>query len=343
MKVAFAAPYSISAVNGGLRRQALNTIEVLKEKGVEAFLLSPWTPLEDIKPDLVHIFGASVENTGLAARLHEKGIPYVVSPVFFSNRKAWTIKAAINLEMLSEFFGAGFRSDFNQKALICQRAAYVLPNTDEEARLVEESFSVSPLNIRIVPNAVENRFEQPTAGLFESKYGVKDFVLFAGQAGAPRKRVLDLIEAAPEINAPVVIIGSFNRDNYGEECIRKAATADNIILIDTLPHESELLASAYAAAKVFALPSDFETPGIAAMEAALAGCNIVITSVGGTREYFRDKAFYIEPGNRSQLISALQNALKRDADTALKEHILREFNWDIVAEKTMEVYRELCS
>ena len=36
-------------------------------------------------------------------------------------------------------------------------------------------------------------------------------------------------------------------------------------------HDDPLLASAYAAARVFALPSWFETPGLAALEAALAG------------------------------------------------------------------------
>ncbi len=35
-----------------------------------------------------------------------------------------------------------------------------------------------------------------------------------------------------------------------------------------LDHDDPLLASAYAAARVFALPSWFETPGLAALEAA---------------------------------------------------------------------------
>jgi len=43
-----------------------------------------------------------------------------------------------------------------------------------------------------------------------------------------------------------------------------------------------MLASAYAACDVFVLPSMFETPGIAALEAGLAGAKIVITKYGGT-------------------------------------------------------------
>jgi len=40
--------------------------------------------------------------------------------------------------------------------------------------------------------------------------------------------------------------------------------------IGFLPHDSEELQSAYAAAKVFVLPSNFETPGLTALEAGLA-------------------------------------------------------------------------
>ena len=62
-----------------------------------------------------------------------------------------------------------------------------------------------------------------------------------------------------------------------------------------LDHDDPLLASAYAAARVFALPSWFETPGLAALEAALAGCAVVITPYGSTREYFGGLVAYARP------------------------------------------------
>ena len=46
---------------------------------------------------------------------------------------------------------------------------------------------------------------------------------------------------------------------------------------------------------MFALPSWFETPGLAALEAALAGCSVVITPFGSTREYFGDLVEYARP------------------------------------------------
>src|SRR5690606_26899639 len=158
--------------------------------------------------------------------------------------------------------GGGIRSEYAVKAELCGMAEMVLPNTDEEARLIEQSFSIPSQKIFVVPNGVESRFADADAELFESAYRVKDFVLFAGQAGAPRKNVIQLLEIAPHINAPVVIIGDFYDDDYGKKCIELAKKTGNVHLIETLDHDSDLLASAYAACKVFVLPSLFETPGI---------------------------------------------------------------------------------
>ena len=72
-----------------------------------------------------------------------------------------------------------------------------------------------------------------------------------------------------------------------------------------LTHDDPLLASAYAAARVFALPCWFETPGLAALEAALAGCAVVITPYGSTREYFGDLVEYARPDRPGEIERAL--------------------------------------
>ena len=115
-----------------------------------------------------------------------------------------------------------------------------------------------------------------------------------GHIGPARKNVLGLIRALRTIDHPAVIIGKII-GKEGEQCLKEAAENKNILIIPGLENESEMLASAYAACDVFALPSLFETPGIAALEAALAGSKIVITPHGGTREYFGTMAHYVDP------------------------------------------------
>jgi glycosyltransferase involved in cell wall biosynthesis len=102
-----------------------------------------------------------------------------------------------------------------------------------------------------------------------------------------------------------------------------------------------MLASAYAACDVFALPSLFETPGIAALEAGLAGAKIAITPFGGTKDYFGPLADYTDPYSVDSIRRGIRNALNRKKDSALREHIKKEFLWSRVAEKTKAVYQSV--
>lgn len=341
MKVGFAAPMSIAAVNGGVRAQALNTIEHLKAFGVEPVLLTPWDDIKALNLDLIHVFGASIENAGIVNQIQALGIPITLSPVFYSNRSAAVIRRAIKLEKYLSILGSGIRSDFSIKADICFKSNLIFPNTTDEAELISRGFQIPYKLIEIIPNAVEEHFAHATPDLFIEKYGIKDFVLFAGQAAAPRKNVIKLLEVAPNIEAPVVIIGSLNNDEYGNKCRNLAEQAGNVTLIETLPHDSDLLVSAYAASNIFVLPSHYETPGIAAMEAALAGSKIVITDRGGTKDYFADEAEYINPDSAASLLNGLKNAMDSKPSETLKKHILDNFTWHKVAEKTANQYKRL--
>jgi|AntRauTorckE6833_2_1112554.scaffolds.fasta_scaffold05148_6 glycosyltransferase involved in cell wall biosynthesis len=341
MKVGYVAPISIAAVNGGIRTQALSTIQHIKAFDVQPFLLSPWDDLHALELDLIHVFGASIENVGIADQLYSLGIPFVISPVFYSNRSAKVINRAIKIEKLGAIAGQGIRSDFSVKADLCAKANLVLPNTSDEFRLIEQGFSISPTKIEVVPNGVEDRFAESNPDLFIEKFGIKDFVLFVGQAGAPRKNVRKLLEVASSLDTKLVIIGSFHEDDYGNECKSMAAGSKNVVLIDTLEHHSELLASAYAASKVFVLPSMYETPGIAALEAALAGSNIVITQYGGTKDYFEDHAEYIDPNSTSSILKGLQIALEKKASEELSDNILDTFTWQKVSQKTFDQYKRI--
>lgn len=341
MKVGYVAPMSIAAVNGGMRNQAFNTISKVRELGIEVVQLSPWEDVFDQDLDLVHIFGASVENVGIVNQLKSAGIPFVVSPVFYSNRSAGLIKRVLTFEQLFKPLSKGIRSDFSIQAELCRKANLLLPNTAEEAKMIGKAFSIPNDQIKVIPNGVETHFKNATPDLFIEKYGFEDFVLFAGQAGAERKNVIKLLEIANKIDTPVVIIGSFYNDHYGIKCNKLASRSPNVTLIETLGHDSKLLASAYAASKVFVLPSQFETPGIAAMEAALTGSDIVITQKGGTKECFDEHAEYIDPDSSASLLQGIQNALAKKYSEELRDHILRNYTWAKIAKLTAENYQKL--
>jgi glycosyltransferase involved in cell wall biosynthesis len=171
-------------------------------------------------------------------------------------------------------------------------------------------------------------------------HGSEDFVLYVGRI-EPRKNVLGLVRATCAARLPLVVIGDPvpGHEPYAHAC--HTAGQGTVRWLGGLSHDDPLLASAYAAARVFALPSWFETPGLAALEAALAGCAVVLTPFGCTREYFGDRVPYARPDRPAALVQALKTAWSCGADGAASAHVARHFLWSTVARETAEVYDAL--
>ena len=216
----------------------------------------------------------------------------------------------------------------------------LLPNSETEADQLVRYFGCSREKISIVPNGVEESFATATPDAFIRKYSLKDFILCVGRI-EPRKNQLNMIRALKETDVPFVVIGDYvpKYENYYEMCRREAGA--NVHFLGAIDHASGLLASAYAASKVFLLASWLETPGLAALEAGLAGSNVVITTEGATREYFGEFAGYAPPENLDEIRIQTLAALKKEKNNRLKEHIRSHFLWKNTAQKTLEAYQEI--
>ncbi len=341
MRVCYVVPQNLALVNGGVKTQALQTIEAVKKLGVKPVLLQPWQQLNEHEIDLVHIFHAGAETLEVARKFHELSKPVLLSPVFYTRHKAAVIRRSRKLESITGKWFKGIRTDYSLKASVCEIAQHIAPNTAAEAALIEKGFGISPENITIIPNGVEKRFTEATPDNFRQIYGEREFILFAGQAGAPRKGLITLLEAAKNLQTELFVIGDLYNDAYGNSCRKYFEKYQHYHQLPNLPHDSALLASAYAACKVFVLPSLYETPGIAALEAALGGAEIVITEKGGTREYFGDYAEYITPYSVPSVREAIQKALKKESGSGLKNHILEKYTWQAVGWQTFQLYKKI--
>ena len=335
------AQQSVSMVRGGPLTQLRETARHLSAYGWEVEYFDQWKEFDPARYDAVHIFGASFMTYDTARRLVHFGVPYVVSPIFFTNRSPRTIRMVRRMSRIVARGFSGVRTDYDFTAEVCQGARFVLPNTSDEGRLIAEGMGVPGERIRVVPNGVDTRFADATPELFEREYGLRDFVLNVGHIGSGRKNVLRLMQSMRGLDADLVVIGKVHRGPYAEACMAEAAANPRIHIIEGLPNDSPMLASAYAACRVFALPSIFETPGIAALEAAVAGAAVVITPHGGTRDYFADRATYAEPTSVESIRRGIRTALADGPPEGLADHILRTFAWERVAEQTAEVYGEL--
>lgn len=341
LKILTITPLSAGVVNGGVRTQSFQTVKYLDRPGVHIDLFNPWEPVKPDQYDIIHVFLAGNETLSIARQLSSANTKLVISPVFYTRRGYSAIKAAIRFEKVFQPFVKGIFTDYGIKAEICQSADAILPNTSAEANLIEEGFRISKDKIKVIPNGVNLQFKEATPDYFFQKHGIKNFVLFVGDPSAARKNVWRLIKAFEDIDHDLVIIGSFGNDAYSRDCRELAGLNDRILLIDSVQNNDPLLASAYAAADTFVLPSLFETPGIAALEAALANCKIAITRFGGTDEYFGDEAFYLDPKSIPSIVKTVQSALDSDYSDVLKKVISKKYSWKNVADMTLDVYKNL--
>jgi glycosyltransferase involved in cell wall biosynthesis len=157
----------------------------------------------------------------------------------------------------------------------------------------------------------------------------------------PRKNTLALIRAIRPLGLPLVVIGEAHPafPRYAQDCRR--AGRDQVVWLGKVDHHDPLLASAYAAARVFALPSWFETPGLAALEAALAGSAVVITPYGSTWEYFGDLVEYARPNHEGTIRRAVAKCWEKGADPRLSRRIATHYLWPKVAQITAEAYDQV--
>lgn len=339
MKVCLATYQAVMLLRGGPRTQILQSKAGLEELGVRVSLFNSWKEFRHEDVDLVHFFGANIGTYHLAREIHKLGVPIIVSPIFYTRHSSDNVRRVIKAGRLLRSISRGIWTDYGMMAEMCSWSTLLAANTVDEARLFTEGMGIAEERVRIVPNGVEPRFEKGKASVFKKTFGIDNFILSVGHIGPERKNVRRLIQALQEFNRPAVIIGRIEDTKEGNHCLELAKKNPRLRIIDSIDHDSDLLASAYAACDIFVLPSLFETPGIAALEAGLAGAKIVITPHGGTREYFGDLADYVDPYSVKGIRNGIQIASIRHKDHRLRDHIRKEYLWSKVAKQLLSVYQ----
>jgi glycogen synthase len=124
------------------------------------------------------------------------------------------------------------------------------------------------------------------------------FVLTATRLWDPAKNVATLDATAAGLAWPVHAAGDPTPPGGGEE-----ACCRNLRLLGRLG--SAELAAWLGRAAVFALPARYEPFGLSALEAALAGCALVLGDVDSLRERWDGAAIFVAPDDAEMLRSAI--------------------------------------
>jgi glycogen synthase len=160
----------------------------------------------------------------------------------------------------------------------------------------------------------------------------RPFVLAAGRLWDEAKGVATLAEAAPGLPWPVLVAG----DGPGP-------AGEGVRRLGRLP--SAELRALMAGAAVFAAPARYEPFGLAALEAAAAGCALVLGDVPTLRELWDGAARFVPPGDPGALRRALLDLIGDEGERtrlgALARERARTFTQERMVEGYLGAYAEL--
>ncbi len=220
-------------------------------------------------------------------------------------------------------------------SLAANNAAALLASGTSEIAALRRDYPAAKV-IEVCPVAADFLDFRDGGDLFRKETGLKDFVLCVGRFEL-RKNQLMLLKALEDSDMTVVFAGGgFSyQPSYADAC-RRFKRKGNTVFLDRL--EPKMLASAFQAARVHALPGWLELPGIVSLEAANLGTNVVVSDFGTPRDYLGDDAFYCHPGEPDSIRNAVEAAFHSPTKAGLRERVAK-FTWDRTAISVGETYQ----
>jgi len=327
-------------VPGGHRVQMTKTAESLRRAGttVETVIANH---LPRAVPDVVHGFGLTFAQV---AEAKQRGLRVVLSPIYWKRsyyRKAMRaysrtryVQSLARQAPNALATSLGLRSPWYEDLTRAYAAAdLLLPNSPGEGVAIARELRVTTAQ-RVVPNGVD-----PELFHLSKVVADRDCIVYVGRI-EPRKNQLRLIEALRGTGLPLVLVGPTHphHESYAGRC-RAAARNQRVEFLSTV--SVRRLPSVYQAARVHAMPSFFETTGLASLEAALCGCAIVATREGWAEEYFGGSAVYCRPTSKRSIRSAVERAWELGAESGLRGRILDNYTWAHTARATTRAYEWL--
>lgn len=331
---------------GGLQVQVRETIAALNRLGadkahpLQAQLVDPNRErLDDF--DLIHVFSAINGNYRLVEAACEMGVPVVLSPLV---SPGWDRSAGFRARVADRLAGRltawNVQTSYAQTKRALQLARLVIALGDAERDAIVSGFLVDPARIRVFPNGISQHFFTSSAELFTQRTGISGpFVLMVGSIN-PYKNQLGLVQALAGLDLPIVLIGRVARQDqvYLDTILRSPC----VRWLGELRHDDPLLASAFSAASVVALPSQGEVFPLAVLESLASGTPVVLTDENAldlkeSAFALRKVAWHDGAAQRRAIVEFVDAPPEPAAVRALVE----DYTWQRVASQIAHCYVEI--
>ena len=345
--------------------------EALLRRGVEAVVdCGPEPDLDGF--DLVHLFNVAHRDChAQALNARRQGRPILVSTIYWNQDELlqpgsrersdyverWRTRIRRPLWRLAEWVGLPSKETARRRRLRSQYYALgahgmaravigmahaLLPSSPlERDHLLRDFPSARAKPIRIVPHGIDPalfaRDGHGRGNRFLREHGARDFLLCVGRVER-RKNQVGLLAAVRGLGLPVVLVGASMDDEYAARVRERLGPKD--VWVESWPHDA--MGEIYALARLHALPSFNDIPGLVSLEAAAMGVPVVVSRRGSTWDYLGDRADYCDPDDPQDIRRACEAALARPRPSEdLAAYVRSRFSWDRSADRLLEVYRGL--
>ncbi|HEY6068500.1 MAG TPA: glycosyltransferase, partial [Gaiellaceae bacterium] len=247
------------------------------------------------RPDIVHVFGfRDPVTTGVAAWCRLARVPYVFEPLgMFEPR----LRKVLLKRVLDATVYRG----------VARGAAVVVVASERERDAVVEC-GVAAEKIRVRGNGFPAPAESAPSGDLRAQLRIPEgapLILYVGRiaAGKGIGYLLDAARSLPE--AHLVISGPDDRHGISETVLAAQTARESAGRVHVLPPTGEPPHDLYPQADVFALPSEGESFGMVAAEAAAAGTPVVVSDRCGIAGFFQDGEALVVPYDRKAVVDAV--------------------------------------
>ncbi|HJQ43210.1 MAG TPA: glycogen synthase [Jatrophihabitantaceae bacterium] len=288
----------------------------------------------------------------LGGQLHD--IPHVLTAHSLEPQRPWK----------AEQLGGGYRmSSWAERQAYENADAIVAVSYGMRADVLEAYPFVDPARVHVIHNGIDTTLYAPAASDEAlARYGIdrdRPFVLFVGRI-TRQKGVAHLLAATAAFDPEIQLVLCAGAPDTVELAAEAAAAVEalsakrsGVVWIQEMLPRDELV-QLLTAATVFVCPSVYEPLGIVNLEAMACETAVVASAVGGIPEVVADgltgllvpRAAVTDEEFEQGLADGV-NALCADAERARamgvagRERVVREFGWDTIAHRTVELYESV--
>ncbi|WP_460605904.1 glycogen synthase [Jatrophihabitans fulvus] len=288
----------------------------------------------------------------LGAQLH--GVPHVLSAHSLEPHRPWK----------AEQLGGGYRiSSWAERQAYENADAVVAVSYGMRADVLDAYPFVDPAKVHVIHNGIDTTLYAPAdADDALARHGIdpsRPYVVFVGRI-TRQKGLAHLLAAASAFDPEIQLVLCAGAPDTAEIAAETEATVGRLArqrtgvvwIRDMLPRDqvSQLLTHA----AVFVCPSVYEPLGIVNLEAMACGTAVVASAVGGIPEVVADGVtgtlvpyHAVTTEEFEAGLATAVNELCADPSRAAamgqagRERAVREFGWDTIAHRTVELYESL--